>query len=535
MSGGSHALERAPRNRWLLWTGLVVLVLLLAAALVWRGLADDEDPSACATVADARLAASPDIAPALAAAAASLEDQGGCASVDVVAVPSDEVFTRLTTRSGDIPDLWVPDSDVWTQQLAGNGVTAETVVPALATSPVVLAGGPAAEAPASWLAAATSGQLEMLHPLDSTPSALALIALRAEQSKTGASTSDLQAGLVTAAQHYAAQSPGQEADKLLASVTASTKRLIPVSEQEFLAARRDNRSLQATLPETGTIIQKYPLLSLPGHSQESQSAMAELVEFIQRPQGAVALGEHGFRGPDGAALPDRGVGGITELAVPDRAEVEDDLRTWQVLAVPSSMLVVLDASGSMDFATSDGTRMQLAAEAAAKALVTFPDATRIGLWLFSVDQGGPGVDHREMAPLRRLDRTVGDLTQREVLGRRINEALDLTTGGTGLYDTTLAAYRDALRNYDEDYFNAVVLLTDGANDDPGSIDLEELLSTLRSELDSAKPVRVIAIGISEDADMAALKKIAGATGGQAFAARDPRDILTVVSQALLAR
>ena len=58
--------------------------------------------------------------------------------------------------------------------------------------------------------------------------------------------------------------------------------------------------------------------------------------------------------------------------------------------------------------------------------------------------------------------------------------LQLTTGGTGLYDTTLAAYRQPLRDYNPDYYNSVILLTDGADDDPGSVSLTELLKELRS-------------------------------------------------------
>lgn len=537
MSSGLHARERDSRDRRALWIGLVVLAVLLGGVMVWRALAGDDDQEAgCEAVTHAELAASSDIAPALTEAAQALLDQGGCAEITVETVPADEVLNLLATGSEDAPDLWVPDSDVWAQQLAASGVDAETVAPALATSPVVLAGGPAAEAPTSWLAAATSGQLEMLDPLDSTPSALSLIALRGEQSKSGASAQELQSGLVTAAQHYSQQSPGQDVSELLASLTASSKRVVPVTEQQFLEARRDNRKLRAMVPGTGTMLQKYPLIALPGRSDESGVAMAEFVDFVQRPQGAVALADHGFRAAGAAPLPgDRGVGSVDELPVPGAAKVEGDLRTWQVLAVPSSMLVVLDASGSMDFETADGTRMELATEAASRALSAFPGKTRIGMWVFSVDQGGPGVDHKVMAPLRRLDKEVDGVTQRDVLGARINEARELTNGGTGLYDTTLAAYRNAMKNYDDDYFNSVVLMTDGANEDPGSIQLGRLLSTLRAEADPAKPVRVVAIGISEDADMSALKKIARATGGQAFSARDPRDILTVMQKALLAR
>src|SRR3546814_13246184 len=65
-------------------------------------------------------------------------------------------------------------------------------------------------------------------------------------------------------------------------------------------------------------------------------------------------------------------------------------------------------------------------------------------------------------------------------------------GGTGLYDTTLAAFRSAQKDYDPDYFNAVVLLSDGANDDPGSMRQADLLKALRDEADPERPVRIIA-------------------------------------------
>ena len=41
-------------------------------------------------------------------------------------------------------------------------------------------------------------------------------------------------------------------------------------------------------------------------------------------------------------------------------------------------------------------------------------------------------------------------------------------GGTGLYDTTLAAFRAASKNYAYGRLNAVMVITDGNNQDPGS-------------------------------------------------------------------
>ena len=48
-------------------------------------------------------------------------------------------------------------------------------------------------------------------------------------------------------------------------------------------------------------------------------------------------------------------------------------------------------------------------------------------------------------------------------------------------------------------------------------------------------MRIIPVGIGADADMASLDQIAEATGGQAFEARDPQDILKVLASGLLSR
>ena len=123
--------------------------------------------------------------------------------------------------------------------------------------------------------------------------------------------------------------------------------------------------------------------------------------------------------------------------------------------------------------------MQLAVNVAKTALQVFPDRARIGLWVFSIDQGGPGQDWRELEPMRRLDATVDGVSQRDLLDSKAEEMLALTNGGTGLYDTTLAAYRQALKDYDPAYSNSVILMTDGANDDPGSMSLDRLVQKLR--------------------------------------------------------
>ena len=157
--------------------------------------------------------------------------------------------------------------------------------------------------------------------------------------------------------------------------------------------------------------------------------------------------------------------------------------------MPSAMLAVVDASGSMDADAGNGSRMDLLADAARIGLGFLPDHARVGLWVFSIDKGGPGQDWRELEPIRRLDDLRFGRTQRYALRERAAEMSSLTDGGTGLYDTALAAYREALRNYRPHYSNAVVLMTDGRNEDPGSISLDQLLQRLEELKDPDRPVR----------------------------------------------
>lgn len=108
-------------------------------------------------------------------------------------------------------------------------------------------------------------------------------------------------------------------------------------------------------------------------------------------------------------------------------------------------------------------------------------------------------------------------------------------GGTGVMDTALAAYKYAQEKWDPAWFNSVVIMTDGASDDSSSLSLESLVNRLKSVRDPAKPVKVIIIGISQDADTGELEQIAAAIGGQNFLVENPNEILGVLAQALLNR
>ena len=105
------------------------------------------------------------------------------------------------------------------------------------------------------------------------------------------------------------------------------------------------------------------------------------------------------------------------------------------------------------------------------------------------------------------------------------------TKGTPLYTVTGDSYTNLRDTYDDTKINAVVLLTDGKNEDPRNNDVDRLLATLRagSEGQSNRPVRIFPIAYGKDADLATLKRIAEATNAAAYDASNPTTTPTEIT------
>jgi Ca-activated chloride channel family protein len=98
-------------------------------------------------------------------------------------------------------------------------------------------------------------------------------------------------------------------------------------------------------------------------------------------------------------------------------------------------------------------------------------------------------------------------------------------GGTGLYDTSLAAHDLVAGRASTRTINAVILLTDGRTEDDG-ISLEHLLPRLRTEWGDDQ-VWLFTIAYGDDADLGVLGCIAETTGGVGYDWLDPTRIAEV--------
>ena len=293
--------------------------------------------------------------------------------------------------------------------------------------------------------------------------------------------------------------------------------------------------LVAIYPSEGTLYSDSPFIVLDTEwvDDDERAAAALFEQHVQLPENQQKVLEYGFR-PNNPAVPlaapivaDNGVDPTqptANLEVPAPDVLIGILDSWAELRKEARVLLVLDISGSMgEFATEDGrTRLDLAQEAAVGALDEFKATDDVGLWAFSTDLEGPDPNVRELVPLGPIGETTAEITG-------AIEA-QFPTNGTPLYDVTGQAYTSMLETYDPSRINAIVLLTDGQNDDGDVSDdneqFQDLIALLQqgSEGAASQPVRLFTISYGTDADQLTLRSISEATQAASYDASNPATI-----------
>ena len=245
------------------------------------------------------------------------------------------------------------------------------------------------------------------------------------------------------------------------------------------------------------------------------------------------LAQHQLRSSDGTVgvgmtlSPSAPVGGMV-TPVPDPAVISKALQMWVEITQPSRMLAVIDVSAAMKAPVPSAggmTKEQIAVQAAQGGLDLFPDSWAVGLWSFSTAMPS-GHDYQELVP-------IGPLTaQRDQLRGAIGGLKVNPKGGSGLYDTVLAAYQTVQQGWDPGRGNSVVIVTGGRNNDPSGISLDLLVSSLKKADNPEQPVQIIIIGVGSEVNQAEMQKIVDATGGAVFIAPDPSKIGEIFMRAL---
>ncbi|AZM52033.1 hypothetical protein DMA15_05040 [Streptomyces sp. WAC 01529] len=525
--------------------------------------------------------AAPDVTPALRAAAEDAREKeitsdGHCVDVRVTARDSYEVADELRAGKGEPEyDVWVPDSDLWVRRV-GLGTKQTKVSPAgnIASSPVGIAMLPSAARSLGWpektydwprlTAAAMEGEDVRLGAADPARSATGLLALAklgasakkqaGNKGKEGKEGDTRAAALAKALSARTTDTDGRLLDTLARDGSGAepdgsrrNKALI-LSEQAAYAhntsAGRRSR-LDLFYPKDGSPRLDYPytLVADDKMSTDTSRAALRFMTMFSDEEGRKILTDHGFRtdpGPPSSKLVSVAGGRSPQPYADDASEppsdrqIQQTLGMWTITVQNARLSTVVDASESMRQLVPGRaqSRMEVTKSSLSRALAGFTDEDEVGLWEFATRLDGAR-DYRELQPTERLGEHRGGATHRDRLSKAFSDLRPVPGGATGLYDTTLAAYKKARSTYASGKFNALVILTDGANQDPGSISRDSLLAQLEELSDRERPVPIIAIAVGPDADKAEVEQIAAATGGSGHQVDDPAQIHAVILKAIM--
>ena len=305
--------------------------------------------------------------------------------------------------------------------------------------------------------------------------------------------------------------------------------------------------LVAIYPKEGTLFSDSPyfILDAPWVNQKQKDGAKLFEDFIKQPQQQQAVLKIGFRpGNTNVPVGDPIVSGNgvdanqpqTLLEVPQARVLTTLLDKWAAQRKKARVTLVLDVSGSMgdpaDPKNPDaGTKLDLAKQAIRDAVGLFSPDDDISFVIFSTGLG-PQQDQKvvELVPSGRVA-DVGERLRSAVAGLS-------PVNGTPLYDVTKQTYQTAVSQFDPSRINAVVLLTDGKNDDENPDDdqrqLQDLLNALRAgnEGQTSHPVRVFPIAYGADADATTLQAIADASSSALYKATNPTTISQVLNSVI---
>ena len=176
------------------------------------------------------------------------------------------------------------------------------------------------------------------------------------------------------------------------------------------------------------------------------------------------------------------------------------------------------------------TKLELAIQAIRSALDAFSPNDQISLVTFTTDTTGTESLITDVVAFDTFAANGPDI------GSKLSNLFP--QAGTPLYEAIGQTYASALENYDPELINAIVVLSDGANDDANPGDdqqqLESLLQTLSvgSEGQGSKPVRVFPIAYGEGANFDVLEGLAEAASSAVYDASDPRSINKVFAEVI---
>ena len=287
-----------------------------------------------------------------------------------------------------------------------------------------------------------------------------------------------------------------------------------------------NIKLVGVSPQEGSIWADHPyvVLDAPWVSDQKRRAAARFLDHLKSDVIQDEFKANGFRGANSSTGPVINASNEIHRTKPSRDLTRLDSRTlarvqasWKDIRKNARVLFVVDVSGSMGdrIGLATASKLDLAKEALTGALGDFAQDDEVGLWTVA------GNERRELVG-------VGAIRDQKAQLQTEIEGLRPTGTGRSLYATVTSAVTSMRQRFDRERINAVIVLTDGRNDDPANTDLSGLVRLLRGQ----PRINVFTIAYGAGADEGALGTIALASHGVAYEAVDPRVIGRVILEAV---
>lgn len=503
-----------PARRTAVWIAAVVGVVALAStAFAFAAVDDDRSPAGPGAAGgcqrSVKVVTASSFAPVLERLAPSLASGPDCVRLDTLVADGREAPGRVAERQADV---WIPDDASWIATapkdlLAEEGEGGAGTV--LATSPIFMVAdratsGRVTGAGGTWLGLA--GLLDPRRPgvrlaiRDPNSSGDGMVA-------TGSLGESvwLERGMDASAM---ALSTALTVTRTVRDASPALPRagevgLVP--EYALLAAPDSpDRVVLTGRDHTALLRFSWQPTALALDTTERAAALTRLFTALKQDAGP-ALAAARLRGPKAEPLKDSGrlpAISAKPFEVLGPHHVDHVFASWYVQDRRTSLLVVVDVSGSMG-ETAPGSRSRIIDLVRQGCLAVgrlLPEASSLGVWEFG-SMLAPPVDHRTLLPTGPLDDA-----QRAALSGAVSRLQPRTTG-TGLYDTTLAAYRAAVAAYRPGEPNQVLIFTDGRNeDDPVSISARQLAAGLEAAADPRRPVQLTVVAYGSRPEIPVLEK-----------------------------
>jgi hypothetical protein len=480
-------------------------------------------------------------------------DNFGCpdARLLVYSAPAADITTALArgwgdderVRIGPRPDVWLPDWSGETRQARAAATAAGRQLPiagerTIASTPMVLAVATRSAAAATEAGlidgAAWPDQLDSMRragwdTVAADPATslggLARVALYQPPAETGA---DATQRWVRAAERHIEQSLdrgrhalGPDPATLLCAPDGLRDRTAYLVTEQAVARfnhgdplgppcpRRGGDRLRAVYAGQTPVLDRQAVrFAWPGGNDRRTRAADRFTAWLAGPDGRAALNAGGLRPPGTAAAAPLGPEwGVQPDLQPRPApisvdQVEEVHARYLDAHRPGRVLIAIDASGSMGRPGPGGSLWRVATGGAQRATRLLGPEDELGVWAFQ-DTGGDGI--RRVVPVGRPQPAAAAQALARVRPK----------GRAPLYRAIVAGLAE-VGPTTADRVTAVVLLTDGENDNASALDARQFRAAV-----TGKGVRVFAVAMGAAGCAApVLRTVTTATAGTCLEADD---------------